>query len=282
MKFAFYDDFELAVVVGDRLVPVDGRIDLGADQPPQRRLETLISRYDKLKDALAEVADKGKGSVAVGDVRLRAPVPCPTQLICTIRNYLDGRPRSAYPEFFLKSPRSVIGHGDTVVLPPDEAKVFHHEAELAVVIGQGGEEIPEDEAMSHVFGYTGFIDVSARDIGASYYRKKGFRTFGPMGPYLVTADEIGDPQKLTAKFWVQGKQRQEFSTNQMDNSIARLINVASTVSGLGVGDVISTGTWHQGMGPLQDGDVATMEFEKIGTIAINVSDPSHRSWPVED
>lgn len=280
MKFAFYDDFELGLVVDDGIAPLDAALGLGGDTP-QGRLETLIRRFEELKEPLAALGERQDVRLPLTSVRLRPPVPRPTQFVCAIRNYLDGRPRSAEPDFFLKSPRTLMGDQDTVELPPVEAHVFQHEAEVALVIGRDGTDVPKEEAMSHVFGYTAFLDISARKIGNSFYLRKSFRTFGPLGPVLVTADEIVEPQALGVRMWVNDTLRQTFNTSQMDHSIDELISTVSRVSGLGVGDVIATGTYHLGMGPVQDGDVATVEIDQIGRLTAHVSDPSKRVWEVD-
>lgn len=279
MKFAFFDDFELALVVGDRLKPVANVIDVSRGSP-QERLQELIRRYDELRPALLEHAANGPEGPVLSSVTLRPPVPRPGQLICAIRNYIDGRPRSEEPDFFLKSPLSVTGTGATVTLPGIEARVFHHEPELAVVIRGDGRGVSTERAMEHVFGYTGFLDVSARDAGGSFYRKKSFPSFGPMGPILVTADEIADPGHLHIRLWVDDALRQDFSTDQMDHSIPELVASASSVSGIETGDVIASGTYHLGMGPLQDGNRVAMEIEGIGTLTANVTDPLKRHWDV--
>ena len=115
------------------------------------------------------------------------------------------------PSFFLKSSTSVIGPNDIVELPPVDAWVFHHEAELAVIIGKRAKAVAPEKAMEHVFGYTCFMDISARGIGAgTSYEDKSYDTFGPMGPWILTADEIPDPHSLQVKLWVNGNLRHDY------------------------------------------------------------------------
>jgi 2-keto-4-pentenoate hydratase/2-oxohepta-3-ene-1,7-dioic acid hydratase in catechol pathway len=279
MIFCFFDGDKLGIVAGDRVTAVPASI-VPEAASPQDRLLALIGRYESARDDLASLAsDPALAHLPVGDVTLEAPVPSPRQLLCAVKNYADDR-TGLEADFFLKSPLSIAATGTTVTLPPVAARVFHHEPELAAVIGTGGTHIPAAEAMAHVFGYTGFLDLSARDVGTSYYMKKSYHGFGPMGPVLVTADEFADPHDLTVELSVNGKLRQRFSTGQMANRIDRLIEVASSVSGLAPGDVIATGTYHIGMGPIQDGDLVTMSVEGIGELSVNVADPSGRSWDV--
>ncbi len=279
MKFAFFDDFQLGLVDRERLKPLAEAIDLGRGSP-QEQLQGLIDRYDELRPRLLALTAERADGPDIGSVCLRAPVPRPGQLICSIRNYIDGRPRSEEADFFLKSPLSVVGNESTITLPPIQARVFQHEPELALVVRGAGRGVPVDQAMDHVFGYTCFLDVSARDAGGSFYRKKSFPAFGPMGPVLVTADEIADPGHVRIRLWVDDTLRQDFSTDQMDHSIPELIASASSVSGIETGDVIATGTYHIGLGPLQNGNSVAMEIDGIGRLTANVVDPLDRHWDV--
>lgn len=277
MIFCFFDGGQLGVVADGLVTAVPGRV-VPATANPQDRLLHLIRGYPECRPGLQAVtSDPSLDHRPLPDVTLEAPVPSPQQLLCAVKNYTDDRQGIA-ADFFLKSPLSIVATGSTVTLPPDQARVFHHEPELAAVIGTGGVNIPAAEALSHVFGYTGFLDLSARDLGTTYYYKKSFHGFGPMGPVLVTADEIADPHNLRVRLSVNGTLRQDFSTGQMANRIDRLIEVASAVSGLAPGDVIATGTYHIGMGPIQDGDQIDMTIDGIGDLSAAVVDPSKRSW----
>lgn len=274
MIFCFFNGGRLGVVDDGRVTEVPESL-VPATTRPQDRLVALIDRYEAVKARLAELP--GDSSLPLAEVTLEAPVPSPQQLLCAVKNYADDR-QGVEADFFLKSPLSIVATGTTVTLPPIEARVFHHEAELAAVIGRGGRNIAAAEAMSHVFGYTGFLDLSARDVGGTYYFKKSPAGFGPMGPFLVTADEIPDPHDLVVELSVNGKLRQRYSTGQMANRIDRLIEVASSVAGVAPGDVIATGTYHIGMGPVQDGDRVTLGVERIGELTVDIADPAHRAW----
>lgn len=279
MIFCFFDGGQLGVVHDGVVTGVPAGVVPERDTP-QLRLLALIESYDALLQRLADLpGDPALAHVDLAAVSLEPPVPAPTQLLCAVKNYADDR-QGVEADFFLKSPLSITATGSEVTLPPAEARVFHHEPELAVVIGRSGFGIPAEDAMSHVFGYTGFLDLSARDLGTTYYLKKSYRDFGPMGPVLVTADEIPDPHDLTVELRVNGALRQRFSTGQMANRIDRLIEFGSSVSGLAPGDVIATGTYHIGMGPVQDGDVVTMNVEHVGDLEVRIRDPRGRAWDV--
>jgi len=185
---------------------------------------------------------------------------------------------------FLKNPDAVIGPGDTIVLPEfTEPYVFQHEAELAIVIKGPAKSVAAADWRTAVFGFTGIIDVSARAEGRRTWRDgswmgKSFDTFAPIGPCITTADEIGDPNKLWVKFWNNGDLRHDYVTDDMEHRVPELIEFATSIMTLHSGDVIACGTNHEGLGPLQDGELCEIELEKIGRMAVRVRDPLRREW----
>ncbi|HBY44771.1 MAG TPA: fumarylacetoacetate hydrolase, partial [Chloroflexi bacterium] len=198
-------------------------------------------------------------------------------------NYREGTDRERQAQdMFLESPDSVIGPGGTVALPNHPASIFHHEAELALVIGARAKDLPADErALAALAGYTCAIDVSARGIGRMPPSRMGksFDTFTPLGPAIVTPNEVPDPQNLRVTLSVNGEIRQDYSTADMEYSVVEILAYISGYMTLVPGDVILCGTNHQGIGPLQDGDQVRMEIEGIGTLEVGVSDPLKREWP---
>ena len=213
---------------------------------------------------------------------MNAPLPRPGQIVAMAANYLeDGALKEPRPiNAFFKSPESVIGNGDTVVIPPSPATIFHHEAELGIVIGKVAENVPADQADQCIFGYVNFIDVSARGLGGvSFYWGKSWDTFGPMGPYLVTADEIEDHHNLQVKLWVNNQLRQNYNTSDMGHKIPRIIEWASSIVRLEPGDLVICGTNHQGLGAVQDGDSVEIETEGLGKLRVSVQDKLKRAWP---
>ena len=161
--------------------------------------------------------------------------------------------------------------------------MFHHEAELALVIKGPAKHVRRADWRSAVFGYTCLIDVSARGEGRSTWRArswmgKSFDTFAPLGPCIVTADEISDPNDLDVRFRVSGQLRHDYNTGDMEHRVPELVEWASAIMTLNSGDVIGCGTNHEGLGPLQDGDRAEIEIAGIGRMEVNVSDPLQRSW----
>ena len=202
MRFAFIDDYRPAVVADRGVVDVSHVLDSIPKLDAQDLLEGLVQRFDEFRPLLEEAAANGEAT-PVDQVRFRPPVPRPGKMVCMAGNYLEGGtiPRAYDVDAFLKAPSSVIGDGDTVVLPNVPAAVFHHEAELGVVIGKEMKSVDASDALSHVFGYLNFMDVSARGItpngNNSFWWQKSWDTFGPIGPWIVTADEIAEHPETT-------------------------------------------------------------------------------------
>ena len=284
MKLALYDDFRLGVIQGDRIVDAMSAVEGMSFRRPQDLIEEVIIQWAEMRPRI-EAAVAGQDGVALGSVRLRPPVPRPPKLICAAVNYLEfGMREPAVLDAFLKSPTAVIGSGDTCELPPAPASVFHHEPELAFVIGREARNVEQDDALSYIFGYTNFLDMSARGltgaVGNSFFLGKCWDTFAPMGPALVTADEIADPQDLQVRLWNNDEPRHDFPTSDMAHKIPELISEMSKITTLEPGDVIATGVNHQHIGAVQNGDVLRMEIEGLGPpLVIHVSDPSGREWP---
>jgi 2-keto-4-pentenoate hydratase/2-oxohepta-3-ene-1,7-dioic acid hydratase in catechol pathway len=250
----------------------------------QKTMENVIDNFESLRPALERLAAGGP-AVAVDSVRLRAPLPRPGKMLCCIGNFWEHQEREPRPiNMFLKNSDAVIGPGDTVVLPEfTEPWVFHHEAELAIVVKGPAKNVRREDWRKAVFGYTCMIDVSARGEGRFTWRRgswmgKSFDTFGPLGPCITTADEIPDPNDLHVRFWDSGQLRHDYNTGDMEHGVPELVEFATRIMTLKTGDTIACGTNHEGLGPLQDGDVAEIEIEKIGRMKVNVVDPLKRSW----
>jgi 2,4-didehydro-3-deoxy-L-rhamnonate hydrolase len=222
--------------------------------------------------------------VPIAEIALSAPVRNPGKIVGVGLNYRDhaeesGEPVPAEPILFAKFANSVIGPGDAIVVP-SAAKQADYEAELGVVIGRTARTVSVDSALSHVFGYTCLNDVSARDLqlGVSQWtRGKAIDTFLPMGPYLVTEDEIEDPQALGIRSELNGETMQSSNTSQMVFGVAELVSFISQTLTLSPGDVIATGT-PAGVGwtrtpPvfMQDGDEVSIVIDSIGALTNSVS-----------
>ena len=281
MKLLLFDHDKLGVYKGENIVDVSGVVSGNTYFSPQEIMNDVIANFASYKSKLQEMVNANDG-VPASSVKISAPLPYPNQLIAMAVNYMEFGARSAPAPInaFLKSPDSVIGNGDTVELPSADAAIFHHEAELGLVIGKKGFKIEAKDAYDYIFGYVNFIDVSARGLGnGSFYWGKSWDTFGPMGPCITTADEISDPQNLDIKLWVNDVLRQDFNSNDMGHNIARCIEWVSQTTVLEPGDIIVTGTNHQGLGAIQDGDKIEIEIENLNRLTVHVKDDLKREWP---
>jgi 2-keto-4-pentenoate hydratase/2-oxohepta-3-ene-1,7-dioic acid hydratase in catechol pathway len=281
MQLLFFDDFKLGVLKGDAVVDVSETVQDIPHTGPHNLINGLIEHFADYRERLAQAVERGSG-VPVSQVRIRPPLPKPYNIVCMAVNYMENGTRSepAPINAFQKAATSVIGNGDVMVLPDIPATIFEGEAELALVIGKRADQVSEAEAMDYVFGYLNFIDGSARGVPA-FYQMKARNTFAPMGPYLVTADEVPDPQNLQVRLWVNGELKQDYNTDDMAHKIPRVISWISSIHPLEPGDVIATGTNHRGLSAFQNGDLIEIETAGLGRLRINVQDELKRTWSRE-
>jgi 2-keto-4-pentenoate hydratase/2-oxohepta-3-ene-1,7-dioic acid hydratase in catechol pathway len=285
MKILFFDDFKLGVVKGDAVVDVSAVVRDVPHTGPGNLISGVIERFADYGGKLAKAVAEGKG-VPLANVRIRPPLPRPVNIDCMAVNYMeDGTRKEPAPiNAFHKSPGCVIGDGDTMILPDVPATIFEGEAEMALVIGKRAENVPAAKAMEYVFGYLNFVDGSARGLapaGNTFYQMKSRATFGPMGPYIVTADEIKDPHNLQVRLWNNGTLMQNYNTSDMAHKIPRCIEWVSSIHALEAGDVLALGTNHRGLNPFQDGDQIEIETEPLGRLHFKVRDDLKRTWARE-
>lgn len=282
MRIAMFDNERIGVVANDDTVVDVGDL-LERYEPLEAAdlLPDLITHFSDLRGELESRAAAGGGK-PLAAVQLHSPLVRPTKIVCLIGNYREGTDRPAQIlDIFFKSPEGIVGHGDTVVLPPHQANIFHHEAEIAVVIGREAKDLSDDEAMDAIFGYTVYNDVSARGLGRSginSFLGKSFDTFAGFGPWIVTRDEIPDPYVLNITVDVNGERRQDYSTSDMERRIQELMTYISSVTTLNPGDVICCGTNHQGLGAMQAGDEVVTGVSGIGSFSLFVQDEHERTW----
>ncbi|MGI8928131.1 MAG: fumarylacetoacetate hydrolase family protein [Candidatus Limnocylindrales bacterium] len=271
----------LGIAVGDRLVAVSS---LGAGLPTT--MAAFLAAMPGSQGALErawEGASRGAASdasIPIEQVEWLAPVPRPGKVVAAGVNYQShasegGRDAPDHPVLFAKLTTSVIGHGGAIRWDPRLTQSVDFEAELAVVIGRTCRRVDEADALDYVGGYTCLNDVSARDLQSSdrqFVRGKSLDTFCPMGPWLVTPEEIGDPQSLRIRCLVNGEVMQDASTSTMVFSVAQLVSFCSQAFTLEPGDVIATGT-PSGVGwfrepkrLLGEGDEVVVEIERIGRL----------------
>jgi 2-keto-4-pentenoate hydratase/2-oxohepta-3-ene-1,7-dioic acid hydratase in catechol pathway len=251
---------------------------------PQSTMQAVIDDFDALRPALERRARDAR-ALPLDQLRLRAPLPRPGKILACIANYWEhGALEARALNMFLKNPDAVIGPGDTIVLPQlTEPWIFMHEAELALVIRGPAKSVAREHWQSAVFGYTGMIDVSARGEGrrtwkAGSWLGKSFDTFAPIGPCIATLDEIADPNDVHVQMWVDGQLRHNYNTDDMEHLVPELVEFASSIMTLNSGDLIACGTNHEGLGPLQDGEVVDFEIHGIGRMRLDVRDPLKRTW----
>jgi 2-keto-4-pentenoate hydratase/2-oxohepta-3-ene-1,7-dioic acid hydratase in catechol pathway len=273
------------VLKGDAVVDVSEVVRSIPHTGPHNLLSGLIERFADYKGRLEEAAQRGQG-VAVSQVRIRPPVPKPYNIVCMAVNYMEDGTRSepAPINAFMKSPNAIIGPGETMVLPDVPATIFEGEAEVAVVIGRRASRVSAADAMSYVWGYTNFIDGSARGLlptGNTFYQMKSRDTFAPIGPALVTADEVSDPHRLQITLSVNGTVKQNFNTSDMAHKIPRCIEWVTSIHTLEPGDILATGTNHRGLSAFMNGDVIELETEGLGRLTFNVRDDLKRTWSRE-
>lgn len=266
--------------------PRVGCLDNGEVVPTPGIPDLLSFFNDPSLEHTIEAALKGRiGAQPIEEVQLLAPIPRPTKIIGIGVNYQShaketGRSIPETPILFSKPPTAIIGPEEDIVIPNRATKV-DYEVELGVIIGKTGRDVPVDEALDYVGGYTVFNDVSARGFqfrDGQWFRGKSFDTFAPMGPCLTLPDQIKDPQKLQLELRLNGKVRQDSSTAEMIFSVAELIADISQVMTLEPGDVIATGT-PAGVGHvakpnpvyLQPGDVVEAEITNIGILRNRVT-----------
>lgn len=268
------------VELAHALIPADllGVIERGEPALAQVRsaVDFALARQDKVP-----APDESRLTYALDEVGLYAPLPNPGKLIAIGLNYLDHARESGMeppknPIFFTKYSTAIVGPGAPVVLPPKEiSNQVDYEVELAVVIGKAARNVSEDEAMDYVFGYTIVNDVSARDLqfeDGQWVKGKSLDTFAPMGPWVVTKDEIPDPHDLRIVLALNGELVQDSSTSNLIFKVPQLIAYLSKLFTLRPGDVIATGT-PPGVGMarkpqrfLKPGDTMRCEIQGIGAL----------------
>jgi len=272
MRLVRFNEGRIGVLQGETVHDVSAAVGLDLAAWPPVGMIQLIRNFAALRPKL-EQAVRSPG-LRLADVKLLAPIVWPHNLFAYPVNYIAHQTEMASTHradlngYFLKATSSISGPSDPIVLPDLPSREIHHECEVALIIGKGGRHIPVAKAMDHLFGYSCLIDVTVRGKEERVMRKS-YDTFTPIGPALVTADEVGDPSNLDMKLWVNDDLRQHASTRDLIVDIPNMIALASSVSTLEPGDVIATGT-PEGVGPIHDGDTVTIEIERVGRMTVSV------------
>jgi 2-keto-4-pentenoate hydratase/2-oxohepta-3-ene-1,7-dioic acid hydratase in catechol pathway len=293
MKICHYNNNQAGIIAGDQV------FDFGAaliKAGLARQGHTMLEIIDVLANNprgldIARDASKSGPSIPLASVKLLAPIQNPGTLWAAAANYYAHRAEMVdrvgsankeikskddlMAEFFIKTSSSIIGPGDTIILPKI-SKLVDFECELCAVIGKRAQKVPEAQALDHVFGYTMCWDISQRDpwgkgIHNTRNIRKGFDTFTALGPWIVTRDEIDEPQDLSIKVLQNGKEAMTAHTSDMICGLRDHIRFLSSCLTLRPGDLITTGT-PAGVSQLRDGDRLHGTIEKIGSMELFVKD----------
>ena len=233
-------------------------------------------------EALRQAARGAKADHKLADIKFRPVIPQPNKILCAGVNYRAhaaevSRELPKQPSMFIRFPDTLVGHGGDMIRPKLSDN-FDYEGELALVIGKAGRHIPPERALDHVAGYTIFVDGSVRDYQKfSVTSGKNWPGTGPLGPWLVTTDEIPDPSKLVLTTRLNGQQVQHSGTDKLIYSIPQIISFCSDFTALSAGDIIATGT-PEGVGhgrkpPLwmKPGDTLEVEITGIGVLRAQIA-----------
>lgn len=283
MKIASFNDFRVGVVEQDLVHDMTPALPAWLQDLPRQRINWLVAHWAELRDAFA--AHRDAPALPLASVQLLAANPAPQHVFAAPANYrkhvgelgersVTQAGRSAREQgFFLMAPGSLVGAGGALLLPRGSQRRFDHESELAVIISREARNVPRSQAMDYVFGYACLIDCTMRiEKGVAEEERsmrKSFETFTPLGPWIVTADELGAPDALQNRLWVNGEIRQSANTREMIVDVPELIELVSSVLTLQPGDVIASGT-PEGVGPFKAGDEIRIEIERVGAMTLPV------------
>lgn len=298
MRLVYFDDHKVGVVTGDRVIDASAIVDEIPHVDREELMTRVIERWDEFGPRLEQLSSRDSG-VPLASVRLRAPLPRPRNIVAMVVNYREehaiatGQEKPAPGErtkplpinAFHKSPNTIIGPHETMVLPDVPATIFEGEAELAVIIGpRRATKVRAADAMQYVFGYMNFVDGSARGLPPDrnvFFQMKSPDTFAPIGPWIATAGEIKDVRKINIRLWNNGQLMQDYSTEHIAYDIPTCIEFVTRTCTLEPGDIIALGTDHQGLNPFQDGDHIAIECTGCGKLEFEVRDELKRSWARE-
>jgi 2-keto-4-pentenoate hydratase/2-oxohepta-3-ene-1,7-dioic acid hydratase in catechol pathway len=294
VKLALFDDQRLGVVTsgpdgaaGATVADVTAALPWPHDPDPLTAgwWRALCRDFASLRPALEAAAAAG-AQRPLADVTLRAPVLSPSKIVAAASNYGEhvaemhgvqertlGRVEPWMMEFdvFLKSPSAIVGPGADVVLPAEVVHAgheVHHESELVIVIGAGGKDIPLDRAMDAVLGFTAGLDITVRSA-ADRSKRKSYDSFSPLGPWIVTRDELGDGADLDILLTCGGSVRQSVNTRDLLTPVPQIVAYASSIMTLNPGDVLFTGA-PPGVGPITSGEELEMSVSGIGAMTVRV------------
>jgi 2-keto-4-pentenoate hydratase/2-oxohepta-3-ene-1,7-dioic acid hydratase in catechol pathway len=289
MKLASFNHGRVGCIENSELIDLTDLVNGGEQSWPPVAMIRLIANFNALKTRIS--AGTALPRLRLQDAALETPIQWPNKVIALPANYrehiaemktgtgLISNFSADGQGFFLKANSSLSGPADAIVLPNLSTREVHHECELAIIIGRTGRHISRANAYAHVFGYSCLIDVVVRGKEERVMRKS-FDTFCPMGPYIVTSDEVASPETLQMELAVNGVIRQRANTRDLIVDIPAMIEMASSVMTLFPGDIIASGT-PSGVGPLHAGDKVTIAIENVGSMELDViqsDEHPHAVW----
>jgi len=278
MKITRFNGGHIGVVVDDAIYDVSSACGVSPHEWPPVGIVRVIADWAALRPKI-DAAIAAAAPVPLASVKLDTPNPWPNKLLALPANFQDhademiGRPYVVpgmdNTGFFMKANSSMIGASEAIVLPAGrEGREFHHECEMAIVIGKRARNVSVEDALDYIFGYACLIDVTMRGTEERVMRKS-YETFCPVGPWITTADEVGDPFGLNMRLWVNGELRQHSQPKNMIVGIREAIAMSSAVTTLEPGDMIASGTMS-GVGPLVAGDRVVIEIDRVGKMDLAV------------
>lgn len=283
MRICRFDDNKVGVIIGDEVADVTSVTNqLPVQRWPIKREDAFISALPELRSAMEE-AIEGAPRKKISEVKLLSPIANPGKIIAAPVNYMAHVEESREDEginfgtevslidryaLFLKATSSMVGAGEGVQIHHNDGRRTDHEVELGLVIGQKARNVPLTEALNYVAGYFIGLDITIRGTEDRSYRKS-LDTFTVLGPWMVTADEFGEPDNVELEISVNGELRQKANTRDLIWTVAKIISFASESYTLEPGDVIITGT-PEGVGPINPGDLMNARIERIGSMQVDV------------
>jgi 2-keto-4-pentenoate hydratase/2-oxohepta-3-ene-1,7-dioic acid hydratase in catechol pathway len=305
VKICLFDDYRLGVVEGDQVADVTHVLIEHDPEWPWVFVPRFIRDFDQYRVQITAHLPSAPRK-PLSQVRLRPPVPAPFNIAAAASNYKDhqaemnryssegrftggqqtaglgygsnlasglpsveGRPEGTRGEVFLKSTTSIIGPNETILLPDTvPGKEVHHEGEFAAVIQKECYRVSRQDALSYVFGYMGLMDITVRGDG-DRSRRKSYKSFTPVGPWITTRDEIANPQNVKVRLWVNDDLRQDAHTSNQIEGLAEVIEYASHCYPLMPGDIVTTGS-PAGVGQIHEGDKVKLEVEGVGSFTVDV------------
>jgi 2-keto-4-pentenoate hydratase/2-oxohepta-3-ene-1,7-dioic acid hydratase in catechol pathway len=279
VKIGRFNGGRLGIITGDRIVDVSEICGLDAGEWPPVGIVRVIAAFENYREKL-ELAANQPG-IPLADVRLETPIPWPNKLLALPNNYvahtaeMRGRDYAvgsgAAPDeagFFMKANSSMVGPMDAIELPPKADRLFHHECELAIVVGKRARNVKAADAEPYIFGYACLLDITMRGKEERVMRKS-YESFTPVGPWIATRDEVGPTADIELRLWVNGEMRQHAFVREMIVGIHEAIELCSAVTTLEPGDIIASGTMA-GVGPIVHGDHVKITIDKVGSMTLPV------------